>query len=62
MNLNLTNKPIDRNDIATELLSNAARTLGRIKTSKKAAASRVNGAKGGRPKKMHKMPKNIQKP
>lgn len=33
------------------LLSNAARTLGSIKSARKAASSRENGKRGGRPKK-----------
>jgi hypothetical protein len=30
-------------------ISEAARTLGRVKTEKKAKAARINGKKGGRP-------------
>jgi len=36
-----------------------AQALGRIKSEKKARASRLNGKKGGRPKKLDKQPEGI---
>jgi hypothetical protein len=39
--------------MAAKKISKAASMLGRIKTKKKAAASRKNGKKGGRPKVKH---------
>ena len=36
-------------------MNKAAQTLGRIKSAKKAAASRRNGKLGGRPKKQNRM-------
>jgi hypothetical protein len=40
----------------TNPASEAARLLGSIRTAKKAAASRENGKKGGRPSKQPKQP------
>lgn len=45
-------KPIARNQPVKSKLQKAAAALGSVKTEKKAEASRKNGRKGGRPKKV----------
>ena len=48
----LRNEAVSIMGVLTDPISNAAAAMGRVKSERKAASSRENGKKGGRPRKV----------